>query len=130
MKSVLIDTNIIIRLLVRDNQQLLQAAQVTIDEIENGSIQGILSILVIGEIIWILENYYKLKRKDYFPYFKKLLALSGIKILETNKALILETLDLLLKHHVDFTDTYLFCTREDREIISFDNDFKKLLKKS
>ena len=128
MKEIIIDTNVVIRLLIQDIPQQFAFSKKILQDIENASIKGYLPLLVIGEIIWILRTYYNIKNSEFIPKLKILLAYKNLVVLETKKQIVIDALDLMLSKNVDFTDAYIFCTRDKREIISFDNDFKKLLK--
>ena len=126
INSIIFDTNVIVRYLVKDPPFQLIQAQRYIEKIEQGKLKGLLSVLVINEIVWVLEKYYSLKRAIYVPLLLKLLALKNIRIIEVKKNLIITALELMLRSNVDFTDAYLFCTKGDKKIFSFDEDLKKL----
>lgn len=125
MESIIIDTNIIVRFFVKDSEYQFKQAKEFIEKIEKRKIKGLVSILVINEIIWILENYYNLKRNHYLPELLKLLALKNIKVIEIKKSVLVETLEQMQEFKIDFTDIYLFNISENRKIFTFDKDFEK-----
>ena len=118
INSIIFDTNVIVRYFVKDPPFQLIQAQRYIEKIEQGKLKGLLSVLVINEIVWVLEKYYSLKRAIYVPLLLKLLALKNIRIIEVKKNLIVEALELMFSRNVDFTDAYLFCSKGDRKIFS------------
>lgn len=126
MKKSFIDSNIIIRLIVKDPQDQFLEAKEIIREIEEEKLQGVLSILVVNEIIWILEHYYDLEREEFIPTLLKLFALKNIKILETKKDTIINILEKMQRKKIDFTDIYLNEVTKDKKILSFDKDFEKI----
>lgn len=128
MKKFLIDSNIIIRLIVKDPQKQFLEAKEIIKEIEEEKLQGVLSILVVNEIIWILEHYYDLEREEFIPILLKLFALKNIKTQEVKKDTIINILQKMRKKKVDFTDIYLNEVSKETQILSFDKDFEKLRK--
>lgn len=128
MKDIVIDSNVIIRAFVKNVESQLQESKELIKQIENGKKRGLISILVINEIIWISENYYDLKRELYLPELIKLLALKNIKIIEVKKQVLVKVLQDMLRYKFDFTDIYLFSISKNREIFSFDKDLQKLAK--
>lgn len=128
MESIIIDTNIIVRFFVKDSENQFKQAKEFIEKIEKGKIKGLISILVINEIIWILENYYNLKRDKYLPELLKLLALKNIKIIEVKKSVLVKTLEQMQEFKIDFTDIYLFNISNTRKIFTFDKDFEKFSK--
>jgi predicted nucleic acid-binding protein len=125
MKKCLIDSNIIIRLIVKDPQDQFLEAKEIIRGIEEEKLQGVLSILVVNEIIWILEHYYDLKRKKFIPILLKLFALKNIKTKEARKDTIISVLQKMQDKKIDFTDVYLKEIAKGIQIFSFDRDFKK-----
>lgn len=126
MKEVLIDSNVFIRLVVKDSPTQLLKAQALIKDIEQESLHVLLSILVINEIIWILEKFYDLKRKNFIPELLKFLALKNIKIIEVEKTLIIKILKIMQNRKFDFTDIYLSHITDKEKLFSFDEDFDKL----
>ena len=124
-KAVYIDTNIILRFLVRDIESQYKEAEGIFEKIEKEEIMGYLSILVVNEIIWIAENFYEYKRTDYIPFLRKLIALKNIKIVEVKKKIILEILLKMQSTKIDFTDLYLLEIAGKDKIVSFDKDLKR-----
>lgn len=125
MKKFSIDTNIIIRFLIKDVVTQFEEAKSFFEKIEKEKIKGVISVLVINETIWVLENYYELKRTIYIPQLLQLLALKNIGIKEIKKKVVIEVLEEMMKLSIDFTDLYLVKTKGEGEIMSFDKDLKK-----
>lgn len=126
MKKVFIDTNVFARYLVKDNPQQLLQAKKLIEDIEQNKISGLISLLVVNETLWILENYYDLKRNNFIPAFMQLLALKNVKIIEAKKEIVLNVLAKMQLRKIDFTDLYLAEIAKSHQIASFDKDFEKL----
>lgn len=126
MKELIIDTNVFIRFLIKDLPDQFKKAQEVFERIEKGEIKGLVSVLVINETVWVLENYYELKRKIYIPQLLKLLLIRQIKIIEIKKDLIIRILQKMEKQKFDFTDFYLAQIAKDKKIFSFDKDFQKI----
>lgn len=126
MKEIVLDTNVLLRYLLGDiPAQFLEAKQL-MEEIENGTKAGLVSILVINELIWILEKYYGLKRSVYIPKLLKIFILDHIKIIEIKKDVLMKIVESMQKQKIDFTDMYLIHTNSPEKIFSFDQDFKKI----
>lgn len=89
-------------------------------------IKALLSILVVNEIIWIMDKYYKIDRLIYVSKLLQLLYLKSIKIIEMGKDMLISILKEAEKSKIDFTDLYLYYTQDINKIISFDKDFKKI----
>lgn len=128
MKITYIDSNIFIRFLARDIENLYLISQKLFRQIDEGKYKGVVSILVINEILWILENYYKLEREYFIPELIKILSLDNLKILEVKKPLLLSVLQKMINSRIDFTDFYLAEIAGKNKIFSFDRDFEKIYK--
>lgn len=126
MKKVIIDANVIVRYFVKDNLSQLQQAQNLVKDIEQNKVCGLISLLVVHETVWILENYYDLKRNEFIPRVLGLLGLRNLKIIEVKKEVVLNVLAKMQSRKIDFTDIYLAEIAKDRKILSFDKDFKRL----
>lgn len=126
MKEVVLDSNIFVRYFVEDVPNQLEKVQTILKEVENEKIRGLVSILVINEVIWILEKFYNFKRKNFLPKLLELLALKNLKIIEVKKDLLLKILLDMQTRKIDFTDIYLFQIAKEKDVFTFDKDLKKL----
>lgn len=122
----LIDTNIILRLLTGDIPSQADEAKKLFKQIEEKKITGIVSILVVNELVWILERFYNQKKQDYIPSVLKLLSIKNIKILEVRKQQLVEILEEMATSNLDFTDLYLLNLKKNSnwKIASFDKKVK------
>lgn len=127
MREIVIDTNVILRLLLGDIPQQTQKSKKLFQAIEKGRKKGMISVLVINELVWILEHFYQQKRKDYLPPILKLLSLRKIKILEGKKGLLIRVLGKMRESSLDFVDLYLVSLAKEKglSLKSFD---KKLIR--
>lgn len=123
----LIDTNIILRFLIGDVPTQLEKAKKLFKRVEDKEVIGLMSILVINELLWILEHFYNKERKEFIPQILKLLSLKDIKILEIKKSDLIIILENMEETNLDFTDLYLLHLgkKAGQQIFSFD---KKLVK--
>lgn len=124
--KLILDSNVFIRLVTQDIQDQFEKAKEIFDQIEEGKISAAVSILVINEVLWILENYYKMGRANFIPPLLNLLSLKNLHILEAKKNLIISCLKIMQNRKFDFTDIYLSQITDKRSLVSFDEDFKKL----
>lgn len=126
MNEVLLDSNIFLRHFLQDIQPQSELATSVITEIEDGKKTGFISILVINETIWILRKFYKIERSRLYSQLISLLQINNIKVIEVQKKILFRILETMKKRDIDFTDVYLYEIRGKREVVSFDQDFKKL----
>lgn len=127
MKHIIIDTNVFARYFVRDIVSQYEEDKKIFSQIEEGKIKGKVSILVIDELIWVLENYYELSRHIYIPQMAKMFSMRGIQIMETKKSVIMKILEKMQKSSLDFTDLYLSEVANGEKIVSFDRQLTKRL---
>jgi predicted nucleic acid-binding protein len=126
MKTLVLDTNVFVRLLIKDVPSHFIEAEKIFQQIETGKIQARVSILVIDELIWVLENYYEIDRKVFLEQLLYLLTLKKLKVIEAKKSLIVGILEKMKAGRIDFTDLYLAAVAPVKQIFSFDKDFEKL----
>lgn len=126
MQGYFIDTNIILRLLLRDNQFQYRLAKRIFELGENRRIEIWTTDVVILELVWTLKSLYRYNRQTIRDKIDGILALSYLDI--GNKKLILQALDSFATKNVDFADAYNFqlAKKENKKILSFDDDYKKL----
>lgn len=126
MRQLILDSNIFLRHLLQDIPSQSEKTKEIFDQIEKGAKKGLVSILVVNEILWILEKYYELKRNVYIPKLLELFYLEHIKIIEAKKDVVITIMQKMEKQKYDFTDIYLAHVAQGRKIASFDKDFLKI----
>lgn len=126
MTDITLDTNVLLRYFLGDIEEQFIKAREVIEAIEEKKSIGKISILVINELVWIFEKYYRLERKVYVPKIQKLLLLENIKIIEIKKGDLKNILEIFQKKKFDFTDIYLNFITTSGSIFSFDKDFQKM----
>lgn len=124
----LIDSNVIVRLMIADVADQFEKARDFFKKVESGSKVGKISVLVVDEVIWVLENYYALPRELYLPQILKILAIKNVRVMEVKKSLVQDILKEMMKSQIDFTDYYLARNTDGIAVFSFDKDLEKLAK--
>ena len=121
----LLDTNIIIRFLVGDNEKFLEQSTEYFKQIELGSLEVEILSEVLMEAFFVLTKFYKLPKSEVISDLKTILSFEGV--VNKNKIILFETLTMLDNKNIDFVDA-LICTKckfQDYGKLSFDNDLKK-----
>lgn len=126
MNTVWIDTNVFVRLLTRDDEKLYVKAKQIYKAFESGESKGVVSLLVVNEVLWVLGNYYELERDVFVDNFSKLLAISSIEIHEIKKDALMKILKYYRDTRFDFTDIYLRYMAKIEDIVSFDKDISRI----
>ena len=70
---VLLDANVVIRFLVRDDEVLYQKSYEVMKEIEQGKIEELLMYFILAEIIYVLKCIYKINKIQISNTLKKIL---------------------------------------------------------
>jgi predicted nucleic-acid-binding protein len=97
-----IDTNVLIRYLVRDDLSKAQEASRIIER-ESDSI--LINSIVLCELVWVLESAYECSKKSIVSVLKKILSTKQFEI--PNRSLIWRALDLYENCKADFSDILL-----------------------
>ncbi len=119
----LIDTNIIIRFLVADNEEQFKIAKDIFFEIEKSQKIVIILDVVFMEAFFVLTKLYQLPKSEVLNDLKSILALDGV--VNSDKVILNEVFNLIENKNIDFVDA-LLCAKsklQGFEKISFDKDF-------
>ena len=104
MGSVFVDTNVFLRFLTNDDPAKAKRAEILFRDALKGKIRLATSLLVIAEIIWTLESFYKLEKPDIAAKIEKILNTPNLDCPEA--ALLFMALDLYVHANIDFVDAY------------------------
>lgn len=119
----IIDANLILRYLLGDRE----AGKV--EKLLRSKNKLLLSDVILAEIVWVLDSYYKWNR---FKIVESLVMLIKLPSIVCNKFLLAETLTIFgSQRSFDFADAYsvaLMKQSKIRDIYSFDKDFDKIPK--
>jgi predicted nucleic-acid-binding protein len=125
MKKYLLDTNVLLRFLLSDHDELSPKAARLFRLAADRECLLILTNLGVAEAVWVLTSYYKLGRKPIAESLAKLLVRAGIQCPDLDT--ILDALARFKATNCDFYDCYLAAqaVAADVSIASFDKDFTK-----
>jgi len=121
----LIDTNVLVRFLVNDNEEQYQKSQEIIARIETGASSVELLSEVIMEVLFVMTKYYGADLGSVASDIKTILAFYGV--VNRNKHILIVALDIMVEKKIDYVDA-LICAKkrlEGYEWISFDLDLQK-----
>jgi len=123
--TVLIDTNLIIRLLVADGE--FEKAIKIFEKIEKAELFAEIKPCVIVEAYFVMTKFYKFNKFEVIEDLKKIISLDGV--INNEKTIILEALSIMEYKSIDFVDA-LLCAEgklKNKEVLTFDKDIKKCL---
>lgn len=124
-KRRLIDTNLILRHLVQDNEKQAGLAGKLFDACDRGQVVIVVLSAVLAECVFVLESFYEHQRGDIASTLSRLISSPGVEIVDG--AIHLDALDRYGRTKVHFVDCLIAATAcaENIPVASFDQDFRK-----
>jgi predicted nucleic acid-binding protein len=124
-----LDTNILLRYLTRDDEAKAQKALALLQRVESGEERVETSLIVIFEVVFTLERFYKVPRERIHSLITPIIALRGLRL--AGRSLIERSLDRYVQvgRHVSFADIYNAQYAQSHgieEIYSWDRDFDRI----
>ncbi len=122
-----LDTNILLRYFVGDDEDKAQKALDLFMRVEQGEEKVITSPLVIFETIFTLQSFYKVPRTQIRDLIWPLISLRGLHL--QGKNVYARAFDLYVSKNISFADAYnasYMISEEIFTIYSWDKDFDKI----
>jgi predicted nucleic-acid-binding protein len=122
-----IDTNIFIRFLTNDIPKKADACEQLFREAVEKNEKFFTTEMVIAEIVWVLESYYELPKKEVRKMVEKILITPFLFCVQ--KDLILNALILYSEKDIDYIDAYNLSVLKEqgiREAYSYDRHYDKI----
>lgn len=125
----LIDTNIIVRFLVKDNEEQFVISKDIFQQIQEGTLKVEILSEVLMEVLFVMIKVYKIPKSKVIEKLKSLLLLDGV--VNDDKGICIDALNLMQHKNIDYVDA-LICTKNVLQgygKISFDKDVMKKCEK-
>lgn len=124
MIKIFLDSNIWIRYFLQDNSQFEEVDKLII-AIEEGKFSSYISAIVLLEICFVLQRYYKYPKNNLEPYLQAVLKLRNLTIIEkTNTS---KALSYFHEHNTKFSDCLIASQiPKDMILVTFDKEFDKV----
>jgi len=125
----LIDANIIVRFLVKDNEEQFVISKDIFQQIQQGTLKVEILSEVLMEVLFIMMKVYKIPKGIVIEKLKSLLLLDGV--VNDDKGICIDALNLMQNKNIDYVDA-LICTKNVLQgygKISFDKDVMKKCEK-
>lgn len=116
-----VDTNVFLRFLTNDVPEQADAAETLFRRAAAGEVGLVTNTMVVAEIVWVLESYYRLTRPDVVERVLAAAHMDGLTLPDSD--LITEALLEYAESSVDFIDAYNAAwirNRGMRRIATFD----------
>ena len=124
---IALDTNILVRFLVRDDKKQAELVYRRFMQAEKAGEQLFVPLLVLLETLWVLESVYELNRADVLCVIEDLLHLPILKF-ETDEV-VLAFLSDAKNSKADLADILIGCSAKshgNEAIITFDKKASRL----
>jgi len=121
----LIDTNIIVRFLVRDHEEHFIVSKEIFKQVQLGVLKIEILSEVLMEVLFVMTKIYKIPKNIVIEKLKSLLLLESV--VNEDKAICIDALNLMQNKNIDYVDA-LICTKNVLQgygKISFDKDVMK-----
>ena len=122
-----IDTNIFIRFLTNDIPEKADACESIFQKAAEKNETLFTTEMVIAEIIWVLESYYELPKKEVQEMVEKILITPFLSCPKKN--LILNALILYGEKNIDYIDAYNASILKEqgiKDIFSYDRHYDRI----
>ena len=128
--KVYLDTNILLRLVVQDNDDQYQSVLDLLDRASQGQILLFVSNVVLSESEWVLRSVYKISSSDIRNIVRHLLDLSELEF--QDRAVWYQALEYGEENALGWEDNYhlAYALINNYELATFDKNLKKRYNKS
>jgi predicted nucleic-acid-binding protein len=104
-KSVVIDTNLLVRYLTDDDPQKAKAVDTLLNRANKGELKILISSVVVAELVWVLESFYKLAAAEITELVEAILNTPGVDI--QDKWIIKAALKIYRSKEIDLVDAWI-----------------------
>lgn len=125
-KIVLVDTNILLRFLLKENSLLSPKAKEIFDQAQAGKYNVYLDEIVLAETIWTMTTYYQHSKEKVCETLTKFI--SGKWVINPRKQLMVQALAVYSKNNLSYADAWLLAVGRSigAELLTFDKKLSKL----
>lgn len=125
MDSLILDTNVFLRFLLDDIPDQAKEATKIFNKAKSKKLNILIPQIVIFEILFALEKYYKFPKKEVIEKVESILIAEYLNI--QDRAVFPETLELFKASNVDFVDCFLLCKakQSNSKLFTFDKELNK-----
>ncbi len=104
-RHVVIDTNLLVRYLTDDEPQKAKAVDALLNSAGKGEIKILIPSIVIAELVWVLESFYKMTADDITGLVEAILNTPGVDT--QDKSVIKASLKLYRSKKIDLIDAWI-----------------------
>ena len=104
-KDVVIDTNLLVRYLTDDEPQKAKAVDALLNTAGKGELKILIPSIVIAELVWVLESFYKMMAEDIAGLVEAILNTPGVDT--QDKSVIKAALKFYRSKKIDLIDAWI-----------------------
>jgi len=122
-----LDTNVFLRFLVNDDTEKADACENLFRRAVKGEESLFTTEMVIAEIVWVLESYYELGKRDVREKVEKILNTRNLDC--PNKEVIVNALATYEEKNIDYIDAYnasMLRRKGIEEVYSYDSHYDRI----
>ena len=120
-KRIVIDTNLLIRYLVNDDSRKAQIVDTLLKKAGKGDVQVLLPSIVIAELVWVLESFYRMETAEIAELVDSILNTPGLTV--SDDSIVRSALKRYRTKGVDLVDAWIAAFAQGKgasEIHTFD----------
>lgn len=126
MKSYFIDTNYLLRLLLRDNESQFQEVYGLFEKATNEKVHLHTSVIVFFELYWVLSSFYKRNKEACIDNLSDILRMSFLDI--ENREVLQAAVEIYKNSTLDLEDSYNIAWFRSQKLDHFTTFDKQVLK--
>ena len=124
--TVIIDANVVLRYLLRDDENLFKQANKFFEEIYSGKKTAYILQSVIAEIVYVLKCVYGVNKEEIAEVLIEFLKSKNIKT--QDKQTVIDALNLYANKNLDFIDCLICAYGKSYSVLTFDKKLNKCIK--
>ena len=125
MAKSILDANVILRYLLRDDEALFEKASVFLERVKTGEEAAVIPESVLAECVYVLLKIYRVERQVISEKLRGLFVYKGV--VNPDKRNLTDSLELFGKTQLSIVDC-IICSRSVNSripLFTFDEDLKK-----
>ena len=111
VEEVLLDTNVILRYALADDPLHQQQARRLFEQAGEGKLRLLVPSLVIAQVVWTLESFYRASREYITGLLQALFATPGVMAIEPRVTS--RCIEIYRAHNIEIVDAYLVALAEE-----------------
>ena len=126
-RAVMVDANVVLRYLLRDDEQLYETAEGFFRDVILGKKKALLNQSVVAEIVYVLQKLYKVERSKIAEVLAELLKIKNVVV--QDKDIVERSFEIYKSTNLNYVDCLLCAYSDKFEVLTFDKDLKKCVSK-